>query len=406
MSIVSGITDSDSDKFRFSGKKYHLTYPTWICLEGCLARIEELFGELEWHSLVHEEGHSKEGEEPEGVEAYNHTHVAFSAKKKINKRGARILDLEGQHPHIQSIASETHAVNIWGYHLKAPKELMRSKCGPGPKNSADSWKQVKAARTLQEACELAGIGPKTVADIVLIRKDNPAQRDVAPLTGACCWTLVAPTSFRALFLYGGTGLGKTRWAIAQFKSPLLVSHLEDLKAFRPDLHDGLVFDDMCLAGLEPAVVGIHLVDWECPRTLNVKFGSITIPAETQKIFTSNKRLEDTFPRSLSPEQWDAVRRRFTKVIHLESATFDRAKPQPVELSEELMQPTSPLEEVDLRARTNYPVTQRTKRKWGDANMQALDDSVADADASLVLDGQQGESDMDWMFEEDFSTEDW
>lgn len=117
-------------------------------------------------------------------------------------------------------------------------------------------------------------------------------------------------------------LGKTRWALDQFEFPLLVRHTEDLKLFKPGQHDGLVFDDFCLNSWSAQAV-IHLLDWELPSTINVKHGSVTIPAQTRKIFTSNASFAETFPQC-EPGTWAAISRRI-RIIHVNGPTFNKSE---------------------------------------------------------------------------------
>jgi len=102
---------------------------------------------------------------------------------------------------------------------------------------------------------------------------------------------------------GKSGVGKTQFALAHFKNPLIVSHIDDLKRFDEE-HDGIVFDDMDFLHW-PRTAQIHILDTECDRSINVKYGTVTIPANTKKIFTTNQ---------FSPFMQDdeAIERRFKR----------------------------------------------------------------------------------------------
>lgn len=89
---------------------------------------------------------------------------------------------------------------------------------------------------------------------------------------------------KCIVLWGGTGLGKTQWAMAHFKNPLVISHIDGLKKF--DEHDGIIFDDMNF-GHWPREAIIHLTDWDVPREINCRYSPATIPQHTKKIFTTN-----------------------------------------------------------------------------------------------------------------------
>lgn len=101
-------------------------------------------------------------------------------------------------------------------------------------------------------------------------------------------------------IVGPSGIGKTQYAKAHFKNPLLVRHIDDLKNFTD--HDGIVFDDMDFTHWPPTSQ-IHLTDVEENSSINVKYGTALIPRGTKRIFTCN-----TYPFSYHP----AVERRVYK----------------------------------------------------------------------------------------------
>lgn len=86
-------------------------------------------------------------------------------------------------------------------------------------------------------------------------------------------------------IIGPADTGKTQFALAHFKCPLIVRHIDDLKNLG-DEHDGIVFDDMSFLHY-PRTAQIHLTDWDLPSSINVKFGTAQIPAKMPRIFTSN-----------------------------------------------------------------------------------------------------------------------
>lgn len=92
---------------------------------------------------------------------------------------------------------------------------------------------------------------------------------------------------KTIILHGPAGIGKTQYALAHFKNPLLMNHNEDLRKFKPKKHDGIVFDDMSFEGLEREVQ-LAFVENELPKTFSVKFGDVTIPGGTKKIMTTNR----------------------------------------------------------------------------------------------------------------------
>jgi len=87
-------------------------------------------------------------------------------------------------------------------------------------------------------------------------------------------------------IHGPPGTGKTSFALAHFERPLLVSHMDALKAFRPGFHDGIIFDDMSFFHL-PRESQIHIVDQAHTRQIHCRYAAASIPKNTPKIFTTN-----------------------------------------------------------------------------------------------------------------------
>lgn len=85
---------------------------------------------------------------------------------------------------------------------------------------------------------------------------------------------------------GNPGCGKTNWAKAHFKAPLVVSHNDDLKGFDPNRFDGIVFDDLDFKHM-PRQAQIYLTDWCEARSVHCRNFNGRIPARTRKIFTCN-----------------------------------------------------------------------------------------------------------------------
>jgi len=113
---------------------------------------------------------------------------------------------------------------------------------------------------------------------------------------------------KAIVITGVSGAGKTQFALSHFQKPLLCSHSEDLKKLRPKYHDGIVFDDMTFSHWPPQSC-IHLLDMELPRSINVKYGSVNIPAKLPRFFTSNRDFRQIFSAEANEAEWLAIERR-------------------------------------------------------------------------------------------------
>lgn len=99
---------------------------------------------------------------------------------------------------------------------------------------------------------------------------------------------------RSLCIVGASGTGKTTWARRNVPKPAIrVTHIDDLKAFRPNFHRGIIFDDMHFAGDEngkgawPRTSQIHLVDFFSGGSINVKHSVVHLPPKVYKIFLAN-----------------------------------------------------------------------------------------------------------------------
>lgn len=284
--------------FRVQSRRVHLTYAGHHDGEQYVSWLRNLVGDLKWYSIVWERSTAEI--------AYDHTHVAFHAYRKIDSSNQRKFDYDGVHPHIKVIRSNEQARHVWGYHEKAPVKSWRSE--ENPCLSKSFYQDIIDAPSLVDAIKASGVEVKSVQDVKTIRGDRSQDQVIPSLEVYYKWNYVAPP-FRCLYVQGSTGIGKTRWSLAQFEQPLLVSHLEDLKGFKSHYHDGIVFDDISINHLAPTVA-IHLLDWELPRTIKVLYGSINIPAKVRKIWTSNCAFSSTMPHC-NDETFAALYRRVT-----------------------------------------------------------------------------------------------
>lgn len=119
----------------------------------------------------------------------------------------------------------------------------------------------------------------------------------------------------AVIFTGPSGIGKTQYAIHHFARPLVISHIDDLKKLCPD-HDGIVFDDMIFTHWPPNAC-IHLCDLELTRAINVKYGTVEIPAGMHRIFTTNRDFRNLFSEAAQEGEWLAIERR-CHVVHFDA----------------------------------------------------------------------------------------
>ncbi len=297
-------------KWQCNSKKLHLTYPMHVDLPELLAHLCIKLGDMKWYSFVHENGTGEHGV------AYQHTHAAFELVNKKCFSSERLLDFCGLHPNIKAIKTPEQARNTWLYHLKDPVKILQSATTP----LISTIEAAIDADTLLEGVQMYGIEVKTVGDLNMLRNARNTRQKIPKLidAGAFKFGIRDECMDKTIFIFGPTGVGKTQWAIAQFEHPLLISHMDDLKQLNIRVHDGIVFDDLSFANVAANVL-IHLTDWDLPRSINVKHSSVTIPAHTRKIITSNLSL-DTLIMGMEPEHKAAIKRR-VHVIHQNGSLF-------------------------------------------------------------------------------------
>lgn len=94
-----------------------------------------------------------------------------------------------------------------------------------------------------------------------------------------------------LLLWGSSGTGKTELAKALMHASdipfIFIRERQGLRLFSKDIHGGIIFDDIDLDDFSREEL-IHLFDHENPSQIRVLYGSVTLPADLKKIFTTNQ----------------------------------------------------------------------------------------------------------------------
>lgn len=96
----------------------------------------------------------------------------------------------------------------------------------------------------------------------------------------------------SICLLGLSGTGKTAYALAHFKNPKMITHVDDLKQITP-ANDGLVFDDISF-GHWPVTTCIQVVDLEYNRSIHLRHVNAVIPKNMPRFFCSNEELSGLF----------------------------------------------------------------------------------------------------------------
>lgn len=308
--------------FILSNKRIHLTYKTHLSEEqirSIIGLIEHL-GVVRW-SWVHETGEHKhddeetkdEEETSHETEDYNHTHFYIRTKELMRTESKSFFDIDGIHPHLRKVLDDKHERYLWyTYHEKerGRDKYNRGTDGIPPKQpgAADLLRESIIGKDIFDIVTEKKISIRSVNDIKTLQtsvRKRPAPEITYTLND---FITKLPIDFETVFITGPAGIGKTQFAKAHFKNALIVSHMDTLKQFNPDEHDGIIFDDMTFAHY-PREAVIHLLDWEEDRDIHCRFQNAFIPKETRKIFCSNKSFNDTFGNNM--ENDEAVTRRIS-----------------------------------------------------------------------------------------------
>jgi len=303
--------------FRFSAEKYHLTYKDWIHPELLIEKFRSI-GELKCYSIVHENGDEHE----DVATPYAHTHAAVFFKKALDSTNKKLFDIEDIHPNIankRSIKWFAHLLDHYhkGYKTKQdgkkyfiePVKLVQYGTERVLGESV-LFEAIEKADSLTDACMIAGVLPKSIGDVNIIRKEAGMKRK-----RVCVPDRVDPDRFVELaydkdvplVLKGPPNIGKTSWAISRFENPLKVSDIDDLRSITNET-DGLVFDEM-LFGHYPKATQVYLLDMDYSNTIRARHTNATIPKGMPRIFLCNED-ESTF--GCFPHE--AVKRRYTEII--------------------------------------------------------------------------------------------
>lgn len=295
-------------QYRFAAKNVHLTFPGHIPHAEILDMLWSK-GQLRWWSVVWEVGH--EGED------YDHTHAACEWFKRVDGNSARFFDVGAAHPNIQKINNAQHAVRLYeDYHKKAPVLLTQSEVSP--RASVASYQGIRDAPTIFEAAQALDIQPKSYSDLKIIRDEKKKKSLHVHSFPDTIWTLHIDPNFRTLYLWGPSDTGKTQFALSLLDSPLLVRQKDQLREYDATIHGGIVIDDINMS-VWPRESRIMIADWDEEAAIDCRYSPAIIPKHTKVIITSNVSFQDNM---LGGVEDTAIRRRFTRIIHITGKTYE------------------------------------------------------------------------------------
>ena len=315
------------------------------------------------------------------VRINEHSHFFSWFDAPINVTGSRKFDLvwadeNGDalhaHPNVQNKLTMVQCEQIVVHYLAGRKFSLEKNCmvyekpiqfetclPPEFEWSRAVMDDILNAPNTYEACIAGGIRPRSVLDIKCLRTCMQEEASLSDkrfkqlFDRSSFKTLVAP-GWHILYVEGLTGMGKTKWACAQFDNPCFikpfdtVAGLEQLKdEFDPKIHDGIVFDETEIKWMSRTSV-IALTSTDEKVTLKIRQTKVTIPANVRKIFVSNMPVEQAFPVQADGTVDPAILRRL-QIIRVTGPTYHQPPPQ--QQPQQLMAPlaAAPLQAPPLMA---------------------------------------------------------
>lgn len=267
--------------FRCHAKKFFITYSRCDKLpEDLLLFLLDKFPHaVEVHTV--QETHADGG---------SHLHAGVRCSRQHDIKSAEFLDWDGSHPSIE-------AAKHWGKCLSyLSKEGQLHSFESTESDDTDEIPDAAAFGTKAEylhACIRSkiqygyanelwrlhnSINPPVITD------DDVIEGTIQPPLDR----MVLENEGKSTLLLGASGIGKTTWAKKMAPKPcLFVSHIDDLKYLTDGIRS-IIFDDMDFSHW-PRTSQIHLADSENGRSINIRYGTVRIPAGMVKIFTCNMR---------------------------------------------------------------------------------------------------------------------
>lgn len=109
-------------------------------------------------------------------------------------------------------------------------------------------------------------------------------------------------------LAGPAGIGKTQFAKAHFKNPLMISDFDDLGRFQAGVHDGLIFDDCDdIMHAKPRTIQTAILEQVDDKSIRIRYGLAFIPGGTKKMWTTNDPLGHIFNQQPEVQRRHKVR---------------------------------------------------------------------------------------------------
>jgi len=244
-----------------------------------------------------------------------HFHIACRLLKKMDTTNPREFDwIFEKHGDYQAMRSKSKSI---GYCCK-DGDFIAEGIDIRPYLKENAFEKALIAATIQEGLQI--LRKANAGDYMKnLQKYEYALGKHHPKPPATCSFPIAnfihpfQDLTKALLIWGKSGCGKTQFALAHFKAPLEVCHIDSLRQLDTSIHDGIVFNDMSFHDLPrwtPGMV-ISLLDMNSEAQLDIRYGYAIIPKSFPRIFTYNEY--DPFTNhKFTSEQKEAVTRRINR----------------------------------------------------------------------------------------------
>ena len=358
--------------FVFDGQNFLFTLKDALPKQNLLEAVARATTvPLEGYAYSHEDT-SEDRPDGSRLVGYTHTHFAIRLKSRIRLLGARKFDVymgvdtSGNdvwvHPNVQKL-STLHLEQVMTQYLAGRKysietgtvvykEPLEYECVLPPQFEFTRAliEEVVAAPTLVESCVVAQVRPKHVNDCAKLREAaEQATKKFKHMFEPASFKMLPIPAWHFLHIHGGTGLGKTKWAVAQFKNPCVVKPFNSIgsleiliRKFDPVMHDGIVLDEADFKFMSVDTLKCFTdTDEDC--TLMVRFKAAELPP-IPKIAVSNPTPQALYPADPS----GAVQRRVT-TFHITEITYRPAPPAPLAQPPPLVPPPLPQLRPPLQA---------------------------------------------------------
>lgn len=240
-----------------------------------------------------------------------HIHAAVEFAQRFGTRDPRYFDVGQYHPNVQRVRTWGACVNYCRkdggdqtrYYGCTAEDAVEQ--GPPPGSSFDVVTECQNSQTALQwfTIALENSVPFAYAEKfwkIIHGRQAPTYFDNV-IGGLLQFELDVRhwhPAFRTICILGPSGSGKTSWALRECPTPfLLVTDIDDLGDYDPQIHKAIVFDEIRCTGDEhgkgrwPLTSQIKLTTWDTPVSIRIRYRVAHIPAHVPKIFTCT----DTYP---------------------------------------------------------------------------------------------------------------